>query len=191
MEIPDWLNSTLAADASAGEGAITSLEPLRQGQLVAGLASTVEVAPGDNADLREAIRGADGTGRVLVVAGSAGSDRAVIGDLVGAWIAGRGFKAVVIEGRVRDAAVLRTMKLQVWCTGVTPVAATKKGGGSAGRTIRIGSVEVSPGDLVIADDDGVVVWPAGRVAELIEVARERLEKDRERSVRLLEGGDLE
>jgi 4-hydroxy-4-methyl-2-oxoglutarate aldolase len=191
MEIPDWLNSTLASDAAAGAGAIASLAPLRPGQLAVGPASTVSVAPGDNADLREAVRGSDGMGRVLVVAGSADSERAVIGDLMGAWIEARGFKAVVVEGRVRDVGLLRTLRLQVWCAGVTPVAAAKKGGGSAGRTVRIGSVAISPGDLVIADDDGVVVWPADRVPELIELARDRLEKDRRRSERLAEGGELE
>ena len=191
MEIPDWLSSTLASDAAAGKGAIASLAPLRPGQLAVGPASTVKVAAGDNDDLREAIRGSDGTGRVLVVAGSADSERAVIGDLMGAWIEARGFKAVVIEGRVRDVGLLRTLKLQVWCAGVTPVAAAKQGGGSAGREVRIGGVAICPGDLVIADDDGVVVWPADRVDELIELARDRMEKDRARSVRLAEGGELE
>ena len=54
-----------------------------------------------------------------------------------------------------------------------------------------GGVPICTGDLVIADDDGVVVWPADRVDELIELARDRMEKDRERSVRLAEGGELE
>ena len=191
IEIPDWLTSTLASDATGGAGAITGLSPLRPGQLVTGLASTVQVTPGDNADLRAALSGGAGAGQVLVVAGSAGSDRAVIGDLMGRWIEGRGFRAIIIEGRVRDVAELRTLKLQVWCAGVTPIAAEKVGGGSVGRTIRCAGVEVAPGDVVVADDDGVVVWPAARAAELLERARERLDRDRERAVRIAAGGDLD
>ncbi len=191
IEIPDWMNSTLASDATGGAGAITGLSPLRPGQLVTGFATTVQVAPGDNADLRAAVRAGSDAGRILVVAGSSSSDRAVIGDLMGRWIEGRGFRAIVIEGRVRDVVELRTLKLQVWCTGVTPIAAEKEGGGSLGGTIRFGGVEVAPGDVVIADDDGVVVWPAARAPELLERARERLDKDRERAIRLAAGGDLD
>ena len=191
IEIPDWLTSTLASDATGGAGAITGLSPLRPGQLVAGFASTVRVAPGDNADLRAALGAGADAGRVLVVAGSADSDRAVIGDLMGRWIEGRGFRAIIIEGRVRDVAELRTLKLQVWCAGVTPIASEKEGGGSVGGTIHIGGVEVAHGDVVVADDDGVVVWPAARAAELLERARERLDRDRERAVRIAAGGDLD
>ena len=191
MEIPDWLTSTLASDAAGGSGVIIGLSPLRPGQLVAGFASTVQVAPGDNGDLRAALRTGADSGEVLVVAGSPASDRAVIGDLMGRWIEGRGYRAIIIEGRVRDVAELRTLKLQVWCAGVTPIASEKEGGGSVGRTVHCAGVEVAPGDLVVADDDGVVVWPRPRVAELLERARSRMEKDRERAVRIAAGGDLD
>ena len=191
IEVPDWLNSTLASDAGGGAGAITSLVPLRPGQLAVGPATTVRVAPGDNGDLR-AVLAADGeAGGILVVAGSGASDRAVIGGLMGSWIENRGYRAVVIEGRVRDSAELRTLKLQVWCTGVTPVAAGKEGGGAAGGTIRCAGVEVSPGDWVIADDDGVVVWPAAEIPALLEKARARLEKDTGRAAILAAGGGLD
>src|SRR5437763_14947672 len=99
MEIPDWLSSTLASDAAAGKGAIASLAPLRPGQLAVGPASTVKVAAGDNDDLREAIRGSDGTGRVLVVAGSADSGGAVFGDMMGAWMEAGGSSEALIEVR--------------------------------------------------------------------------------------------
>ena len=191
MEIPDWLTSTLASDATGGAGAILGLSPLRAGQLVTGFASTVRVAPGDNGDLRAALSAGADTGKVLVVAGSPDSDRAVIGDLMGRWIEGRGYRAIILEGRVRDVAELRTLKLQVWCAGVTPIASGKEGGGSIGGTVRCAGVEVAPGDLVVADDDGVVVWPGARVAELLERARERLDRDRDRAIRIAAGGDLD
>jgi 4-hydroxy-4-methyl-2-oxoglutarate aldolase len=191
LELPDWLTSTLASDATGGEGAMDGPLPIRAGQLIAGYASTVAVAAGDNLELREAIKRGPDPGHVLVVASAGPSLRAVMGDLMAAWMAGRGFRAVIIDGRVRDVVALRGLELQVWCRGVTPVAAAKAGGGRLGGEVRCAGVAVSPGDAVIADDDGVVVWPAGRVEELLELARKRLESDLKRQAAIAAGGDLD
>jgi 4-hydroxy-4-methyl-2-oxoglutarate aldolase len=190
ITVPDWLTSTLASDASDGGGVMDGPLPIRQGQLCAAEATTVTVGPGDNLELREAIRRGPDPGPVLVVAGSSASPRAVIGDLMASWMLGRGFRAVVIDGRVRDVAALRTLELQVWCRGATPVAAAKEGGGRIGGEVSCGGVMVSPGDLVVADDDGVVVWPAARIQELLERARARLAADQERAAAIAAGGDL-
>jgi 4-hydroxy-4-methyl-2-oxoglutarate aldolase len=125
-----------------------------------------------------------------VVATAGPSNRATIGDLMAASIAGHGFRAVIIDGRVRDVAALRGLELQVWCRGVTPVASGKAGGGRVGGEVRCAGVAVSPGDVVVADDDGVVVWPVGRVEELLELARKRLESDLERQATIAAGGEL-
>jgi 4-hydroxy-4-methyl-2-oxoglutarate aldolase len=190
VTVPDWLTSTLASDASDGGGVMDGPLPIRQGQLFAAEATTVTVGPGDNLELREAIRRGPDPGPVLVVAGSSGSPRAVIGDLMASWMLGRGFRAIVIDGRVRDVAALRALELQVWCRGATPVAAAKEGGGKIGGEVSCGGVMVSPGDLVVADDDGVVVWPAARIQELLERARARLASDQERAAAIAAGGDL-
>jgi 4-hydroxy-4-methyl-2-oxoglutarate aldolase len=190
IELPDWLTSTLASDATGGEGAMDGPLPIRAGQLIAGYATTVTVAPGDNLELREAIRRGPDPGRVLVVAPTGPSQRAVMGDLMGAWMVSRGFQGVILDARVRDVAVLRTLDLQVWCRGVTPIAAEKDGGGELGVVVRCGGVNVSSGDLVVADDDGVVVWPAARVEELLDRARKRLESDQARAAEIAAGGGL-
>jgi len=188
--LPDWLTSTLASDAMGGEGAMDGPLPIRDGQQIAGYATTVAVAAGDNLELREAIRRGPDPGPVLVVATAGPSNRATIGDLMAASIAGHGFRAVIIDGRVRDVAALRGLELQVWCRGVTPVASGKAGGGRVGGEVRCAGVAVSPGDVVVADDDGVVVWPAGRVEALLELARKRLESDLERQATIAAGGEL-
>jgi 4-hydroxy-4-methyl-2-oxoglutarate aldolase len=191
LEPPDWLTSTLAADAGGGEGAMDGLLPIRDSQAIAGYATTVVVAEGDNLDLREAVRRGPDPGPILVVGGSPTSRRAVLGDLFASWIQSRGFRAVVVDGRVRDSASLRTLELLVWCRGVTPVAAAKRGGGRVGGQVSCGGVVVAPGDLVVADDDGVVVWPGERVPDLLELARRRLSSDQERAARVAAGGGLE
>jgi 4-hydroxy-4-methyl-2-oxoglutarate aldolase len=187
----DWLTSTLASDATGGAGAMDGPLPIRSGQLIAGHATTVTVAAGDNLELREAIRRGPDAGPILVVASTGPSTRAVMGDLMAAWMVGRGFRGVILDARVRDLAALRTLDLQVWCRGVTPVAAEKSGGGELGGVVHCGGVAVSPGDLVVADDDGVVVWPAARIPELMKRAKERLERDQERAARIAAGGDLD
>jgi 4-hydroxy-4-methyl-2-oxoglutarate aldolase len=191
IELPDWLTSTLASDATGGAGAMDGPLPIRGGQLVAGYATTVAVAAGDNLELREAIRCGPNPGHVLVVAAGGPSLRALMGDLMAAWMAGRGFRAVIVDGRVRDVVALRSLELQVWCRGVTPVAAAKAGGGRLDGEVSCAGVAVSPGDAVIADEDGVVVWPAARVEELLGLARKRLESDLKRLAAISAGGDLD
>jgi 4-hydroxy-4-methyl-2-oxoglutarate aldolase len=190
IELPEWLTSTLAADARDGEGAMDGPLPIRSGQLIAGYVSTVTVGAGDNLELREAIRRGPDPGPVLVVASSTLSDRAAMGDLMAGWMMGRGFRAAIVDGKVRDVAALRTLDLQVWCRGVTPVAAAKAGGGRLGGEVLCAGVMVSPGDVVVADDDGVVVWPGAKVEELLELARKRLESDLRRQAEIAGGGEL-
>ena len=190
LDIPGWLTSTLASDATGGEGVLEGLAPLRTGQLVAGYASTVTVAEGDNQQLREAAGRGPHPGRVLVVAGSPVSRRAVMGDLVATYLQNQGFQAVILDGRVRDVGELRSLNLQVWCRGVSPIASTKQGGGRLGGEVECAGVTVAPGDLVVADDDGVVVWPGAMVAQLLDLALQRLRNDQERAATLAAGGEL-
>jgi 4-hydroxy-4-methyl-2-oxoglutarate aldolase len=190
IELPDWLTSTLASDAMEGEGAMDGPLPIRAGQSIAGYASTVAVAADDNLELREAVRRGPDPGRILVVGSAGPSGRAALGDLMATSMLSHGFRAVIVDGRVRDVAALRSLNLQVWCRGVTPVAPRKKGGGQVGGVVCCAGVSVSPGDAVVADDDGVVVWPASRVEELLVRARERLESDRERQTQIAAGGEL-
>jgi len=188
IEIPDWLTSTLASDAMAGAGAMDGPPPIRGGQLIAGYASTVLVAAGDNLDLAEAVKRGPDPGPVLIIASAASSNKAAMGDLTAASMILRGFRAAIVDGRVRDVAALRTRELQVWCRGVTPVAPGKAGGGQVGGEVTCAGVSVRPGDVVVADDDGVVVWPAARVEELLERARQRLESDLARQAEIDAGG---
>ena len=107
-KLPDWLTSTLASDAMGGEGAMDGPLPIRSGQLIAGEASTVTLAAGDNLDLQEVIREGPDPGPVLVVASTGPSPRAAMGGLVALSMAGRGFRAVIIDGRnIYDPSMMR------------------------------------------------------------------------------------
>ena len=178
---PDWLATTLASDATDGEGVLpTFIRPLSPAMRVVAQASTVTVTRDDALSFREATDRGPASGTVLVVGGASGSRRACMGGLVAREILVKGFDAVVTDGLVRDAAEIRRTGLGVWCRGVCPIASQKRGGGQVGGGVLIGDVLVHDGDWIVADEDGIVVWPRERYEELLGRAETRLASDRER-----------
>jgi regulator of RNase E activity RraA len=134
----------------------------------------------DSLHFREAAERGPEVGTVLVVGGGATSRRACMGGLVAKELVLKGFEAVVCDGLVRDAGEIRASGLRVWSRGLCPIASKKEGGGRTGGSVLVGDVLVHDGDWVIADEDGIVVWPQERYDELLQAARTRLESDRRR-----------
>ena len=180
-ESVDWLVTTLASDASDGEGVLPlHIRPLSPDLHVVGRASTATVSRDDSLHFRQAAERGPEVGTVLVVGGAGTSRRACMGGLVAKDLMVKGFEAVVTDGLVRDAVEIRASGLKVWCRGVCPIASKKDGGGQTGGAVLVGDVLVHDGDWVIADEDGIVVWPQDQHAGLLERARERLASDLER-----------
>lgn len=179
--LPDWIASTVASDATGGTGVLgDGVRPLSPGRTVAGLALVAEVSLNDNLAMREVPAAVPGPGTVLVVAGGAGSRTAVLGDLVARELLAAGVVAVVTDGPIRDSEAVAGLGLAVWAKGTTPTASAKNGPGRVGGTVEIAGVTVSDGDLVIADADGVVVWPSARIDELLAKAEGKQRADEER-----------
>jgi 4-hydroxy-4-methyl-2-oxoglutarate aldolase len=177
-----WLSSTLAADATEGAGALPlDIRPLERGWRVVGRASVVTIARDDNLDLREAMALGPRPGSILMVAGGAESTRACMGGLMAREMRLLGFAALITDAPVRDAAEIRASGLLVWSRGLSPVAPFKRGGGQIGGEARFGAVTVRPGDVVIADEDGLVVWPQERYDDLLARAHAKMESDDERA----------
>jgi regulator of RNase E activity RraA len=170
--------STLAADGARGAGAlpvwITAMSPEAT---VVGPALVVTVGRDDNTPMRDVPGRGDAGGAVLVVAGATESRTAVLGDLVAADLVRAGITGVVTDGLIRDSRAVAVLGLPVWARGVTPVASRKDGVGHVGGTVVIGGVPVADGDLVVADADGVVIWPAARVADYLAVADDKRQAD--------------
>jgi 4-hydroxy-4-methyl-2-oxoglutarate aldolase len=178
----DWLASTLAADAAEGAGALPlDIRPLEREYHVVGRVSVVTIARDDNLDLREAMARGPQPGSILMVAGGAESTRACMGGLMAREMRLLGFTALITDAPVRDAAEIRASGLPVWSRGQTPVAPFKRGGGKVGGEARFGEVTVRAGDVVVADEDGVVVWPWERYDDLLARARARMESDEQRA----------
>jgi 4-hydroxy-4-methyl-2-oxoglutarate aldolase len=134
---------------------------------MAGPAFTV-VAEDDHLPVMSALAEA-GPGHVLVVATNGGS-RAVFGELFASEARRRGLAGIVADGFCRDARGLRAIGLPVYARGTTPRSGTAVSRAAHGATITCGGVQVSPGDIVFGDDDGLLIAPAERVAAALEAA---------------------
>jgi regulator of ribonuclease activity A len=114
----------------------------------------------DNA-LVKATLAEPGDGRVLVVDGAGALESALMGDLIAASAVEQGWSGVVLNGAVRDVAVLRTLDLGVKALGSNPRKSAKDGAGEREVAVGFGGVEFVPGRWLVSDDDGVVVLPEG------------------------------
>ncbi|HVT63631.1 MAG TPA: RraA family protein [Mycobacteriales bacterium] len=179
--LPEWLASTVASDAAGGDGALSAeIHALSPERTVAGPALVAQTSLNDNLVMKEVPAAVTGPGTVLVVAGAAASRTAVLGDLVARELLAAGVIAVVTDGPIRDSQAVADLGLAVWSKGTTPVASAKNGPGRVGGTVEIAGVTVTDGDLVVADADGVVVWPAADVETLLAKAEAKQRADEER-----------
>ncbi|MET9679546.1 RraA family protein [Streptomyces coeruleorubidus] len=158
----------------------TGIRPLWNSPRVAGPAYTVRCEPGDNLMLHAAIYRAE-PGSVIVVE-SGDLDYALAGGNVCAVAQRRGVAAFVVDGVIRDLGEVREAGFPVFSRGVIPIPGTKKKVGALGEPARVGGVLVHPGDIVVADEEGIVVTPAARREEILAAAQAKLAKEAEESL---------
>lgn len=141
-----------------------------------GPALTVRVRPGDNLLLHRAIDLAQ-PGDVIVCDGGGDLSIAVAGDLMASHAVSRRVGALVVDGAVRDIKELAQLDLGVWALGATPAGPHKEGPGEIGYPIACGGLVVAPGDLIAADEDGVVVVPREAAEAVIAAAEGHAAKE--------------
>jgi 4-hydroxy-4-methyl-2-oxoglutarate aldolase len=151
------------------------IRPLWRSPRVAGPAFTVRCPPGDNLMLHAAIHRAE-PGAVIVVE-SGDLDYALAGGNVCAVAQRRGISAFVLDGVIRDLAEVRELAFPVFARGVIPIPGAKAAVEPLSVTVRCGGVSVGAGDVVVADEDGVVVVPAARANRVLEDARAKLHRE--------------
>lgn len=142
---------------------------------VAGPAYTVRCAPGDNLMLHAAIYRAEPGSVIVVEAGD--TEYAVAGGNVCAVAQKRGIAAFVVDGLIRDLAEVRNNRFPVFARGVSPIPGGKNIIQTLNGTIRCGGINVTPGDIIVADEEGIVVVPAANHAEILEKAQAKAAKD--------------
>lgn len=163
------LQTGYITDAMGGRGAldyrIKPLVPLA-GTLV-GVAVTCHCGPGDNLALLGALHVARAQD-ILVAATDGFHGTAVTGDLVMGMARNRGITGLVTDGMVRDVAGILSVGLPVFCSGVTPNSPARNGPGRVGFPVVAGGVSVESGDIIVADNDGVVVVGRGMVGDVLK-----------------------
>ena len=138
-------------------------------RIIAGPAFTVRSRSGDNLMLHHAIDVAE-PGDVIVADGGGELAIAMTGELMMGHAAKRGIQAVIIDGAIRDKAELGGMDIGIWACGVTPSGPYKDGPGEIGTPCSCGGQVVMPGDLIMADEDGVVVIPYEEIETVLAAA---------------------
>jgi 4-hydroxy-4-methyl-2-oxoglutarate aldolase len=147
---------------------------------VAGPAFTVRCPPGDNLMLHAGIHRAE-PGSIIVVE-SGDVDYALSGGNVCAVAQRRGIAAFVVDGVIRDLAEVREMGFPVFARGVIPIPGTKAAVEPLNVQVRCGGVNVSAGDIVVADEEGIVVIPSARQEQVLLAAKTKLAKDADESL---------
>lgn len=185
--LADFAQVPTAAIGDAGDrlGVVDArLHPMWRADRLAGRALTVLSRPGDNKGIHEALAHA-GPNDVIVVAGGGDSNRALIGELVAHRAINRGVRGMIIDGAVRDVQQLQEAGFPVWAVGASPAGPYKSGPCRVGTDIALGGVVVHPGDIVVADSDGVIVVPLTDAERLLDRARAVLEDESARYRKIL------
>jgi regulator of RNase E activity RraA len=173
--------TTLADVLGRGQVMDAGIRPLwGPAPRIAGPAFTVRCPPGDNLMLHAAIyRAAPGS---VIVMEAGDTDYAVAGGNVCAVAQRRGIAGFVIDGVIRDLGEIRAMGFPVLARGIVPCPGGKSAVLPLGEPVRCGGVEVRSGDIVVADEEGVAVVPAGRAGEALADAQRKLAKEADESL---------
>ena len=164
------------------------ISPVAAGMHFVGQARTIASVAGDNAAMHTIINLLR-PGEVLVIDAENFDDRAVWGGILNSRAMLRKINGVVVDGAVRDVAELRDMPLPVFASATSPAGPHKGWGGSIDDVISCGGISVTPGDIILADDDGVTVVPLARAESVLSDAQKKVQFEADIIEKLAKGED--
>jgi regulator of RNase E activity RraA len=180
-------SSANVADCMSRMGAMdVGIKPVWPSPRVIGSALTVWCHSGDNLMLHKSLTLAQA--RDIVVMNTQGNlANSGFGELLATSCVKIGIRAVIVDGTVRDGNELESMGLPVYARGLSPNSCNKDGGGEVGAIIACGGVAVRPGDVIVADRDGVTVVPLDDALEVARLAGELMAREQKRLAEIERG----
>lgn len=180
-------SSAQVADCMSRLGAMDlGIRPIWRSPRIIGPALTVWCHSGDNLMLHKALSLAQ-LGDILVMNTQGNIGNSGFGELIASSAVKVGVRGVIVDGTVRDAEALEALQLPVYARGLCPNGCNKDGAGEVGAIIACGGVAVRPGDIIIADRDGVTVVPGQDAVEVASLVKAQLEREEKRLQEIAKG----